>query len=66
MSSLLAASVLLVGASSFLDFLLLTALAGGVLSLIYIAAFLILKHSAHVIRPQQHRFRRVKRGIYPA
>jgi prepilin peptidase CpaA len=41
---LLAASVLLVGAGSFLDFLLLTALAGGVLSLIYIAAFLILKH----------------------
>jgi prepilin peptidase CpaA len=41
---LLAASVLLVGASSFFDFLLLTALAGGVLSLIYIAAFLILKH----------------------
>jgi prepilin peptidase CpaA len=41
---LMAASVLLVGAGSFLDFLLLTALAGGVLSLIYIAAFLILKH----------------------
>src|SRR3954471_22124957 len=40
---LLAASVLLVGASSFFDFLVLTALAGGVLSLIYIAAFLILK-----------------------
>jgi prepilin peptidase CpaA len=40
---LLAASVLLVGASSFFDFLLLTALAGGVLSLVYIAAFLILK-----------------------
>ena len=38
------ASVLLVGAGSFLDFLLLTALAGGVLSLIYIAAFLMLKH----------------------
>lgn len=41
---LMAASVLLVGAGSFLDFLLLTALAGGVLSLIYIAAFLMLKH----------------------
>ena len=41
---LLAASVLLVGAGSFFDFLLLTALAGGVLSLIYIAAFLMLKH----------------------
>jgi prepilin peptidase CpaA len=40
---LLAASVLLVGASSFFDFLILTALAGGVLSLVYIAAFLILK-----------------------
>ena len=40
---LLAASVLLVGASSFVDFLLLTALAGGVLSVIYIAAFLIMK-----------------------
>jgi prepilin peptidase CpaA len=40
---LLAASVLLVGSGSFLDFLLLTALAGGVLSLIYIAAFLTLK-----------------------
>src|SRR5690349_12367230 len=40
---LLAASVLLVGASSFLDFLILTALAGGVLSLVYIAAFLTLK-----------------------
>jgi prepilin peptidase CpaA len=39
---LLAASVLLVGSSSFLDFLLLTALAGGVLSLIYILAFLTL------------------------
>jgi prepilin peptidase CpaA len=41
---LLAASVLLVGAGSFLDFLLLTALAGGMLSLIYVAAFLMLKH----------------------
>jgi prepilin peptidase CpaA len=40
---LLTASVLLVGASSFLDFLLLTALAGGVLSLVYLAAFLTLK-----------------------
>lgn len=40
---LLAASVLLVGASSFVDFLLLTALAGGVLSVIYIAAFLTMK-----------------------
>jgi prepilin peptidase CpaA len=41
---LMAASVLLVGAGSFLDFLLLTALAGGLLSLIYITAFLMLKH----------------------
>jgi prepilin peptidase CpaA len=40
---LLAASVLLVGASSFFDFLLLTALAGGVLSLVYITAFVTLK-----------------------
>jgi prepilin peptidase CpaA len=40
---LMAASVLLVGASSFLDFLFLTALVGGILSLIYIAVFLILK-----------------------
>jgi prepilin peptidase CpaA len=40
---LLAASVLLIGSGSFLDFLLLTALAGGVLSLIYIAAFLTLR-----------------------
>jgi prepilin peptidase CpaA len=40
---LLAASVLLVGASSFFDFLLLTVLAGGILSLVYIAAFLVLK-----------------------
>jgi prepilin peptidase CpaA len=40
---LLAASVLLVGASSFFDFLLLATLAGGVLSLVYIVAFLILK-----------------------
>src|SRR3954471_1653778 len=41
---LLAASVLLVGAGSFFDFLVLTALAGGMLSLIYVAAFLMLKH----------------------
>jgi prepilin peptidase CpaA len=41
---LLTASVLLVRVGSFFDFLLLTALAGGVLSLIYIAAFLMLKH----------------------
>jgi prepilin peptidase CpaA len=41
---LMAASVLLVGAGSFLEFLLLTALSGGVLSLIYIAVFLMLKH----------------------
>ena len=40
---LIAASVLLIGASSFFDFLLLTALVGGVLSLVYIAAFMILK-----------------------
>jgi prepilin peptidase CpaA len=40
---LLAASVLLVGASSFVDFFFLTALAGGVLSVIYIAAFLTMK-----------------------
>jgi prepilin peptidase CpaA len=40
---LLAASVMLVGASSFFDFLILTALAGGVLSLVYIVAFLTLK-----------------------
>ena len=40
---LIAASVLLIGANSFFDFLLLTALVGGVLSLVYIAAFMILK-----------------------
>jgi prepilin peptidase CpaA len=41
---LLAASVLLVGAGSFFDLLLLTALAGGVLSLVYISAFVIVKN----------------------
>jgi prepilin peptidase CpaA len=41
---LISASVLLVGAGSFLDFMLLTALAGGVLALIYLVAFVILKH----------------------
>jgi prepilin peptidase CpaA len=43
---LLAASVLLVGAGFFVDFVLLTALAGGVLSLAYLAANLFLKLSA--------------------
>jgi len=42
-AKLLAASVMLVGASSFFDFLILTALAGGILSLVYIVAFLTLK-----------------------
>jgi prepilin peptidase CpaA len=40
---LLAASILLVGAGSFFDLLLLTTLVGGVLSLVYISAFVILK-----------------------
>jgi prepilin peptidase CpaA len=40
---LLAASVLLVGANSFFDLFVLTALSGGVLSLVYFAAFLTLK-----------------------
>ena len=45
---LVAASVLLVGAGYFLDFLLLTALAGGVVSLVYLTASLILKFLAYL------------------
>src|SRR5688500_3010129 len=40
---LLTASVLLVGAGSFFDLILLTTLAGGVLSLVYFSAFVVVK-----------------------